>query len=335
MNRAMAALLAALMLAVPAANAQPVAEFYRGKTVTLIVPADPGGSYDLHTRLIARHIGKRIPGEPSVIVQTMTGAGGLRAINYLYEKAPRDGTVLGMPVQENVLADVLGASEARYKITDFNWIGRLAPGVDVIVTWWTSGVRTIADAGRTAVPLGATGPASGTSLFPLMLNAVAGTKFNIIPGYKHGEMLLAIERGETYGAFTSLATLKSAYPTWIPNKRVYLLVAISPEPVAELAGVPDLLSLAKNQADRRALAIFASASMVGRSLLTTPGVPAARVAALREAFEGMTKDPEFLADRAKTHAEFGPMPGAALQKFIADTRDVPAAVLERARAAVR
>jgi len=328
-------MLAALLFAAPAANAQPVADFYRGKTITMIVPADPGGSYDLHTRLIARHIGKRIPGEPAVIVQNMTGAGGLRAINYLYEKAPQDGTVLGMPVQENVLADALGASEVRYKITDFNWIGRLAPGVDVIATWWTSGVRTIVDAGRTAVPIGATGPASGTSLFPLMLNSLAGTKFNIIPGYKHTEMLLAIERGETYGAFTSLATLKTAYPTWIPNKRVYLLVAISPEPVAELAGVPDLLSLAKNQTDRRVLAIFASASTVGRSLLTTPGVPAARVAALREAFEGMTKDPEFLADRAKTHAEFGPMPGAALQKLIADTRDVPTAVLERARAAVK
>jgi len=113
-------MLAALLFAAPAANAQPVADFYRGKTITMIVPADPGGSYDLHTRLIARHIGKRIPGEPAVIVQNMTGAGGLRAINYLYEKAPQDGTVLGMPVQENVIADALGASEVRYKITDFN-----------------------------------------------------------------------------------------------------------------------------------------------------------------------------------------------------------------------
>jgi tripartite-type tricarboxylate transporter receptor subunit TctC len=270
-----------------------------------------------------------------VIVQNMTGAGGLRAINYLYEKAAQDGTVLGMPVQENVLSDALGATEVRYKITDFNWIGRLAPGVDVIVTWWTSGVRSIADATRAPVPLGATGPASGTSLYPLMLNSLVGTKFNIIPGYKHNEMLLAIERGETYGAFTSLATLKTTYPTWIPNKRVNMLVAISPEPVAELAGVPDLLSLGRNSSDRQVLAIFASASTVGRSILTTPRVPAERVAALRDAFEGMTKDADFLAEIAKTHAEFGPLAGAALQKLIAQSRDVPPAVLQRARAAVR
>jgi len=327
--------LAALLVVAFAAQAQPVAEFYRGKTITLIVPADPGGSYDLHSRLIARHIGKRIPGEPSIVVQNMTGAGGLRAINYLYEKAPQDGSVLGMPVQENTLADVLGQSEARYKAAEFNWIGRMAPGVDVIATWWTSGVRTIADATRAAVPLGSTGPASGTSLFPLLLNNLAGTKFDIIPGYKHTEMLLAIERGETYGAFTSLATLKTAYPTWIPNKRVHLLVAISPEPVAELAGIPDLLSLAKNQTDRRVFSIFATASTVGRSLLTTPGVPAERVAALRNAFEAMTRDAEFIADVGKTKAELGPMPGAALQKLIADSRDVPTQVLERARAAVR
>src|SRR5262249_3215408 len=143
-------------------------------------PADPGGSYDLHTRLIARHIGKWIPGRPAVIVQNMPGAGGLRAANYLYEKAPQDGSVLGMPVQENVLADVLGGNDVRFRATDFNWIGRLAPSVDMIVTWWTSGVKTIADARRVAVPLGATGPASGTILYPAVLNSLIGTRFSVV-----------------------------------------------------------------------------------------------------------------------------------------------------------
>ena len=170
-------------------------------------------------------------------------------------------------------------------------------------------MRTLGDAAKVAVPIGATGPASGTSLYPLMLNNLVGTKFDIIPGYKHTEMLLAVERGETYGAFTSLATLKTTYPTWIPNKRVHLLVAISPEKVPELAGVPDLLSLAKSAADRQVFAIFASASTIGRSIMTTPRVPAERVAALRAAFDGMIKDPEFLAEIAKTHAEFGPDAG--------------------------
>jgi tripartite-type tricarboxylate transporter receptor subunit TctC len=330
-----AGVLAALMLVVSAAGAQSVDAFYRGRTITMIVPADPGGSYDLHTRLIARHIGKRIPGNPAVIVQNMQGAGGLRAINYLYEKAPQDGTVLGMPVQENVLADVLGGSDVRYKVTDFNWIGRLAPSVDVIVTWWTSGVKTIADASRVAVPLGATGPASGTSLYPLMLNRIVGTRFEVITGYKHTEILLAMERGETGGGHTSLTTLKTSFPTWVPQNKVHMLVVFSPQRVTELANVPDLVELARNAEDRQVLSIFASVGAVGRSIMTTPRVPAERVAALREAFDSMSKDAEFLADIGKTHAEFGPMHGAALQAFIERTRDVPSAVLERARAAVR
>jgi tripartite-type tricarboxylate transporter receptor subunit TctC len=331
--KSLAALL--VLASITPAQAQSAEPFYRGKTITMIVPADPGGSYDLHTRLIALHIGKRIPGRPTVIVQNMQGAGGLRAINYLYEKAPQDGTVLGMPVQENVLADVLGGSDVRYKATDFNWIGRLAPAVDVIATWHTTGVKTIADARRVALPVGATGPASGTTLYPLMLNSLMGTRFSIIPGYKHTEMLLAIERGETGGAHTSLSTLKSSFPHWLAQKKINMLVVLSPERVAELAEVPDLVELASNPEDRPVLTIFASVGAVGRSILTTPRVPAERIAALREAFDGMTRDGDFLADLAKTHAEFGPMHGTALQKFIEDTRNVPPAVLERARAAVR
>jgi tripartite-type tricarboxylate transporter receptor subunit TctC len=324
----------ALLASIGSAQAEPAEQFYKGKTITMIVPADPGGSYDLHTRLISRHIGKHIPGHPSAIVQYMQGAGGLRAINYLYEKAPQDGTVLGMPIQENVLADVLGGSDVRYKMTDFNWIGRLAPAIDVIATWWTTGVKTMADAKRVTVPIGATGRASGTMLYPLMLNSMLDTKFNIVPGYSHPQMLLAMERGETGGAHTSLSTLKSAYPQWLAQRKINMLVVLSPERVPELADVPDLVELASQPGDRPVLTIFASVGAVGRSILTTPRIPAERVAALREAFDKMTRDPEFLADLAKTHAEFGPMHGTALQTFIEGSRNVPPAVLERARAAV-
>ena len=235
--------LAALLVAASIAQAQPVAEFYRGKTITLIVPADPGGSYDLHSRLVARHIGKRIPGEPSVVVQNMTGAGGLRAINYLYEKAPQDGSVLGMPVQENTLADVLGQSEARYKAADFNWIGRMAPGVDLIATWWTLGRAHDRgrDAHRGAARLHRPG-LRHQPLSPCCSTISPARSFDIIPGYKHTEMLLAIERGETYGAFTSLATLKTVLPDLDPEQARPspgrdLARARSPS----LADIPDLL----------------------------------------------------------------------------------------------
>jgi tripartite-type tricarboxylate transporter receptor subunit TctC len=220
-------------------------------------------------------------------------------------------------------------------VPEFNWIGRLAPGVDLIVTWWTTGIKTITDATKVSMPVGATGPASGTSLYPLMLNSLVGTRFEVIPGYKHNEMLLAVERGETAGAFTSLATIKTQFARWIEDKRINALVVFSPERVSEFPATPTLLELASNTADRQVMAIFASAGAIGRSFMTTPHAPADRVEALRAAFTAMVEDSDFRADVAKTHAEFGPLSGAALQKLIADTRDVPAAVLERARAAVR
>jgi tripartite-type tricarboxylate transporter receptor subunit TctC len=324
-----------LILSSSSAGAQSVEEFYKGKTISMIVPADPGGAYDLNTRMVARHIRKFIPGTPNIIVQNMQGAGGLRAINYLYEKAPADGTVIGMPVQENVIADVFGGTEVRYKIPDFNWIGRIAPGVDLIITWHSSGAKTISDATKFPVPLGATGQASGTVIYPLALNGVMGTKFSIVSGYRHTEMLLAMERGETAGAFTSLSTLKTAYPTWILEKKVNILVALASERVAELPGIPTLIELGRTPEERQILSIFASASSTGRSLLTTPGAPPDRVAALRQAFDDMIKDPDFLADLKQARMEFGPLSGEALQKRIGETRKVSSAVLERARAVIK
>jgi tripartite-type tricarboxylate transporter receptor subunit TctC len=324
-----------LVLVVSGAAAQSVEQFYKGKTITVVVPADPGGSYDLNARLVSRHLGKWIPGRPGIVVTNMAGAGGLRSINYLYEKAPQDGTALGIPIQENVLADVLGQTDARYRIEAFSWIGRITASADFIAVWHTLGVRTIDDARRIAVPLGATGPASGTMLFPLMLNNLLGTRFAVTSGYKHTEMLLAMERGETAAAHTTLTTLKTSFPTWLSERKVNLLVAIAPERVAEYADVPHLVELGRNETERQVLSIFASVGAVGRSLLTTPGVPADRVAALRAAFDAMVMDPEFLAEIAKTHAELDPKSGAALQAMIAGTRNVPPAILERARQSVR
>ncbi len=315
------------------ARAQSVEQFYRGKTISMIVPADPGGSYDLHTRVIARHIAKFIPGSPTVIVQNMQGAGGLRAINYLYERAPQDGTVLGMPVQENLIADVLGGADVRYRVAEFNWIGRLATSVDLIVVWHTTGVKTIEDARRIPVAFGATGPASGTTVYPTMLKNMFGAKFSVTPGYKHTEMLLAMERGETAGVHTSWTTLRGLRPDWISEHKVNFLVHIA-DKVPELAGVPTLVELGRTPEEKQVLAIFSSAGAIGRSVALPPHVPVARVAALRAAFDVMVEDTDFRADVERSHAEFGPMSGAALQKLIADSRNVSPAVLERARAVV-
>lgn len=325
---------AAILCPLSPASAQTVEKFYAGKTIAMLVPAAPGGSYDLATRVIARHLGKWIPGNPALIPQTMVGAGGLRAVNYLYEKAMRDGTVMAMPVQENVIADVVGGGEVRYKMEDFNWIGRLAHGTDVIAAWHGTGVKTIADATRVEVSLGATGKASGTSLYPMVLNNILGTKFKVVHGYRHTEILLAVERGEVGGAFTSLNTLKTVYPQWIADKKVNMLVAIAAEPAPELAGVPDIVSLAKTPEDKQVLNIFASSTEIGRSLMMPPQVPADRVAAVRAAFDAMVKDQDFQKDMAQAEIELGPKSGAALQDYIVQSRSVAPSVLARARAAI-
>jgi tripartite-type tricarboxylate transporter receptor subunit TctC len=324
------------MLAASATPARPqsVEAFYRGKTIQLVVPADPGGSYDLHSRLIARYIGRWIPGHPTVIVQAMAGAGGLRAINYLYEKAAQDGSVIGMPIQENILADVLGGPDVRYDAAKFNWIGRVASSADVIVAWHTYGAKTIADATRVAIPLGATGPASGAMLYAMMLNSLIGTRFDIIPGYKHNEMLLAMERGETGAAHTSCGTLRTAFPNWLADKKVNVLVSMGSERLSAIADVPALVELGTTTEERQVLAIFASAETIGRSILTPPHVPSERVATLRQAFDAMLKDRDFLDEIGKAETEYAPMSGTALQGLIEGTRDVPSSALALARASM-
>jgi tripartite-type tricarboxylate transporter receptor subunit TctC len=334
--RVFAALLTASAVAGYATTAHPqsVEEFYKGKTISIVAPANPGGSYDLHARLVARHLPKWLPGQPKAVVQNMLGAGGLRSIHYLYEKAPRDGTVLATPVQENVIADVVGGTEIRFKVDEFNWIGRAAVGVDAIFAWHTTGIKTIEDVKKTELVVGATSPASGTMLYPLVMNSIVGTRFKVISGYSNTDARLAVERGETQGAFSSLTTLKSTSASWFTDKKINVLVMIAAERHPEFPAVPTLVELGQTPEEKQVLTIFESAGSVGRSFATTPQVPKDRVDALRRAFAAMLKDPEYLADFAKTDAELAPKSGEELQALIQTSRKVSPDVLARARAAV-
>ncbi len=336
----LAAPIVGAMLAASATPARPqsVEAFYRGKTIQLVVPADPGGSYDLHSRLIARYIGRWIPGHPTVIVQAMAGAGGLRAINYLYEKA------CGAGRQRHRHADpgehpgrrARPGPDVRFDAAKFNWIGRVASSVDLIVAWHSYGAKTIADAKRIAIPLGATGAASGAMLYATMLNSLIGTRFDIIPGYKHNEMLLAMERGETGAAQYLLEHVADGVSKLARRQKVNLLVNVGSERLSAIGDVPALVELGTTTEERQVLAIFASADTVGRSILTPPHVPAERVDTLRrQAFDAMLRDRDFLDQIGKIETEYAPMSGIALQKLIEGTRDVPSGVLARARASVQ
>lgn len=326
-----ACVMATGMLLTAVADAAADSSFFKDKTINIISPADPGGSYDLYARLAAAHLAKQVPAA-GAIVQNMPGAGGIRAINYLYSIAPKDGTQLLVPTQDAALSEALGRQGVTYKTDRMGWIGRIAPSVDLTVTWHTSKVRSIADAKLHPVNMAATGPNSPTTTNLMALNALTGTKFNIIQGYKsNADMSIAMERGETDGAFATWATLKTSYPAWIEGKKVNYLVVYSVERVAELPDVPAVTELVSDDQSRAVLALLASTGTLGRSLVTTPDVPADRVAALRQAFDRMVADPAFTAEVKRLRIEFGPKSGADLQAEITRLAQSPAAVIARTR----
>ena len=312
--------------------AQAAEPFFKGRTITIVVPADPGGSYDLYARLVATHMVKHIPGNPTGIVQNMPGAGGLRAINHLYSVAPKDGSVLQIPIQDIALSEALGRDGVNFKVANLTWIGRIAPSVDLQITWGDKKIRSIDDVKKREVTIAATGPTSPTSLNPMVLNAVIGTKFKLISGYKsNAEMSAAMERGETDGAFATWATMKTTFPGWIRERRIDYLVVYTSERIPELPDVPAVTELADGKIEKQILALLASTGTLGRSLVTAPGVDSDRTAELRSAFDAMVVDQTFLADVKRLNIEFGPLSGAETQKAISGMFDVDPSVIARTR----
>ena len=313
------------------ALAQSPAQFYKGKTINLYIGYGAGGGYDIYGRLVARFLGPHIPGQPTVVPQNMPGAGSIRAANYVYNVAPKDGTALGIVTQTVALEEVLGTSGVQYKAADLIWIGRATSNIDVLVAWHTSKVKTIQDALTQEIPLAS--PGSGLFI-PRILNNVIGTKFKLITGFPgSNESMLAMERGEVEAVSTSWTQLKTAKSDWVKNGTVKILVGYGPQRSPEFPDVPNMVELAQTEEQKQILTLYASGAEVGRSIFTTPGVPKDRVQALRTAFDTMVRDPQYLAYVQQTGAESDPMPGADLQKVIAGAAAIPADVREKAIAA--
>ncbi len=324
-------LICSAALALPAA-AQTVD--FKGRQITVYVGTGPGGGYDFYGRLVARHIGKHLPGEPNVVVNNMPGAGSLRAANYLFEVAPKDGTAFGIITQTVALEEVLGTPGVRYKAADFTWIGRVTSNVEVQVINRTSPVKSIEDALKTQIPVCGTGPGLASTVYPTVLNHVLGTKFKVIAGYAgSAECMIALERGEVDGALTSWNSLKTTQKSWVDDKKVNLTVQFNDRRHAELPAVPAVVELGKSNEDKQVLALYASGAVMGRAFVAPPGMPPERVKVLRDAFNAMLKDPEFLADIEKGKIEFDPAPGERLQEVVAEAAKIPPAVLQRAQAA--
>jgi tripartite-type tricarboxylate transporter receptor subunit TctC len=316
------------------APAQTPEQFYKGKQVDIVIGYPPGGSNDTFGRLIARHIGKHIPGNPAIVPKNVPGAGSFLAINQMFNVLPKDGTVIAIGAPTAVLDEKLGTQGVRFKTAEFNWIGRVDSLTNVVFMWKTSPVKTLADAMKMESTLSGTGAGSTVSIYPTVMNNVLGTKFKLIMGYRgSNEAMLAVERGEVEGHSTAWTAVKVAHPTWLPEKTITVLVQFSLKRHPDLPGVPTVVELARDDEQRKILTAVMAATEIGSAFFTTPDAPADRIAALRRAFDATMKDPELLADAKKLSIGVGPMTGEELQKLVVSVSDLPPDLLEKVRAA--
>ena len=298
-----------LALSATATAAQTPTEFYSRNSVRLIISADPGGSYDGVGRLMARHLGKHIPGNPRVVPENMLGASGRVAANYVYYSAPKDGSVIAVVQQSIPMGQALGEGGTQYDAARFNWIGSPVRLDETLVVWHTTGVRSIEDAKKKEVIIGATSPTGMNYVYPKLANELLGTKFKIVSGYPGGTpIVLALERGEVEGRGSNpWSEWKASKPGWVRDGKIVPLMQMSLFKHPDLPEVPLMIDLAPNETVRTVFELISITGEIGRPFVTAPGVPADRVTALRQAFDETMKDPEFLADAEKVQIEINPI----------------------------
>jgi tripartite-type tricarboxylate transporter receptor subunit TctC len=316
------------------APAQTPEQFYKGKSLDFVIGYPPGGSNDTFGRLVARHLGKYIPGKPNIIPKNTPGAGSFLAVNQIFNVAPKDGSVIGIGAPTLALDEKLGTQGVRFKTAEMSWIGRVDSLINVVFMWKTSPVKTFADATKIGSTLSGTGAGSTVSIYPTVMNNVFGTKFKLVMGYKgSNEAMLAVERGEVEGHSTSWTALKVAHPDWIRDGSVSVLVQFALNRHPELPDIPTAVDLARNDEERAILRAIMNAAEVGTAFFTTPGVPADRLAALRRAFDAAMTDPELLSEAQKMRVAVSPMTGEDLQKLVAEVSNLSPELLEKVRAA--
>ncbi len=322
------------LLLVPASGqAQSVEAFYRGKTLSMVIGYPTGGSNDIYARSVARHIGKHIPGNPTVVPRNMPGGGSLIAANHVFNVAPKDGTTLALIAATIPLEERLGVPNVMFKSAAFNWIGRVAAGVNMTFVMSSVPVKTIQDTFTREVVLGASGRSSTVAIYPAVLSNVIGTKFKLVMGYQSSNTaMLAMERGEVEGHSTSLEIVRAVHPEWLSEKKVTVLVQYALKRHPELADIPMSWELGRNDDEKQILRIVANATEVGKMILSTPDTPPERITALRRAFDATMQDPAFVAELKAQRVELAPMPGEELQKLVAEVGAVAPAVIDKVRA---
>ncbi len=306
------------------APAQANEQFYRGKTIAIVVPSSASGGYDGYARLLARHMGRHVPGEPNMIVQNMPGGAGVRAANHLFSATAQDGTVIGMLEQALFLRQVLELPGLRGDVRRYNWIGRLVSNSAVLYGWHTAKVKKIQDALTEELIVAASGTAPRLNW--TALNMLAGTKLRLITGYEGpATAKIAMERGEVEAVAQPWSVVRSENAEWLRDKKINLLVQTG-EHNPGLEHLPRMVDIAKTEENRKVLEIFAAPAFIGRSFFMAPDVAADRVALLRQAFDAVLTSPEFLADAKKINFDLEPLSGRELQAYFATASFAPALV---------
>jgi tripartite-type tricarboxylate transporter receptor subunit TctC len=303
------------------------------RPVTIYVAGTAGGGIDLYARLVSRHIGRHIPGKPTVTVQVMPGAGGIRAANYLAEQAPRDGTAMTTFAGGPILEPLIGTRNVGYDMSQFTWVGAITKDIGLCIAWGASPFKTIEDVKKQQMVVAGTGAGSETDTWPIVLNAVLGTRFKLVTGYVGSqETILAIERGEAHGRCVfSHSALKIAKPDWLREKKINVLVLTALQKSPDFPGVPAVVDLVTTPQDRQLLELLVGPGAMARPFVAPPGLPANKAALLRRAFDATMQDPEFRAEAARIQAVVAPTTGEEVQKLVARIYATPRPVIERVK----
>ena len=327
--------LLACLIGLCAAHTAGAEDFYKGRTITVVTSTGAGGTYDLVARLIARHMPRHLPEAPAMVVQNMPGGGNVLATNYLYNLAPKDGTVIGTINNAIPLHQVIDGRGVRYDADRFNWLGATGSRNSIVIVWRSTGVRSIEDLKQREVTLGGTGPASSIVIFPQAMNNLLGTKFKIVNGYNSSaEVYIAMEKGEVEARSGSYTDLMSEHGDWVTGNKVVFLVQIGTKRDPALEAVPLLTELARNDEQRRVMTLISAPVALGQPFLAPPDLPADRVAVLRQGFAATLADPAFLAEAAKLNVEDLAIPAAEIARIVHETVAAPPDIVAKAKAAM-
>jgi tripartite-type tricarboxylate transporter receptor subunit TctC len=318
------------------AAADPVADFYKGKKLDLFIGYSTGGGYDTYARIVGKHLGRHVPGNPEVVPRNQPGAGSLTLANALYKQLPQDGTAIGVIGRGMVMEPLFGNEQAKFDPTKFNWLGSANNEVSVCVVWHTTPVSNTKEFLTTPLTVGGTGPGADTDVFPKVINNVLGAQLKLITGYPGGnDISLAMERGEVQGRCGwSWSSVKSTRAQWLEQKKIRVVLQMSTDRHPDLPKVPLVMDLAKNDKERKILELIFARQTMGRPFVAPPGVPEARVKALQAAFMSTMKDPKFRADAKKINLEVEPIDGAEIQNIVKSMYEAPKEIVQAAKEAI-